>query len=193
MTVPSCTRFRRSSTKPSTVRVCAVHVLGYPAHGGTVRAAGDLNGGSGGGEGSRTERQGRQAVRGPAQEGHEQVTGGCHLELTRLLEQGRKEQREQPEQEEQRQWQRRQHSAEEGCRPQGREEVELAAGSPQQRQEGPSRSAEAARLGIEGRYKHHRPLSVWTGDIHVTCNGARGRAPDDPAAPGADRHRPRGR
>src|SRR5215207_3591644 len=85
----------RLQADPSPERACVRrHVWGIRSHRGAARAAGDLNGGRDDGEGPRTERERRQAVRGSAQEGHEQVAGRRDLELARLLEQGRKEQRE---------------------------------------------------------------------------------------------------
>jgi thiamine biosynthesis lipoprotein len=52
-----------------------------------------VRGGTGNGQGSRTERQERQAVRGPSEEGHEQVARSRDLELRGIVEQGRQEQR----------------------------------------------------------------------------------------------------
>src|SRR4029079_2336497 len=75
------------------------------------------------GEGSWPQRQERQAVRGTAKEGHEQVARRRDLELTRRVEPRWKELGQQPEQEEQRQ--RRQQSPEGGRGPQGREGLEL--------------------------------------------------------------------
>ena len=65
----------------------------------------------------RFKRQERQAVRGPAQEGHEQAACGLDRQLAQCFEQGRKEKRE-------RQW--RLEVTEARRRPRGRQEVELA-------------------------------------------------------------------
>src|SRR5215213_7016892 len=81
------------------------------------------------GKRSRFQRQERQAVRGPAEEGHEQGPRRGDLQRERRvgqrrLEEGRQEQlvgqRQQPEQQEQRLRQRRQPQAEAGGGPQGR-------------------------------------------------------------------------
>src|SRR5215207_477266 len=143
---------RPEGSRP-TESACAQAEVGYteadqPEGPSWTKEAGDH------GEGSRFERQERQAIRGPAQEGHEQVACGRYLELARLIEQRRQEQRLQPEQPQQRTRQRRQPGAEEGGRPQGRQEVQLAdrgeaddgdsetaPGGAQERQEGPDGSA----------------------------------------------------
>src|SRR5579884_1029156 len=77
------------------------------------------------GQGPRTQREERQAVRGPAQEGDEQVTGGGDRQLRRLLQPRRQEQRLESEPQELRQRQRRQQGAEGRGRTEGRKEVEL--------------------------------------------------------------------
>ncbi len=46
------------------------------------------------GKGSRSQREGRQAIRGPAQEGDEQVAGSSDRQHPRRLEQGRQAQRQ---------------------------------------------------------------------------------------------------
>src|SRR2546423_5899037 len=80
------------------------------------------------GQGSWVEREERQAVRGPAQEGHEQVPRGRDLQLRGLVEPRWQEQRQQPEPPEQRRRKRRQPCPEGRCRTQGRQEVELTDG-----------------------------------------------------------------
>ena len=77
------------------------------------------------GQGPWFEREERQAVRGPAQEGHEQVPGRGDLQLGGVFKPRRQEQRLEPEQEEQRQRERREQGPEGGGRTEGREEVRL--------------------------------------------------------------------
>src|SRR5579862_8314216 len=79
------------------------------------------------GEGPRPERQERQAVRGPAQEGHEQVARRSDRELAGRLEPRRQEQRLGGQRQEQRLGKRRQPRAEGGGGAQGRQEVLVAA------------------------------------------------------------------
>src|SRR5579862_5809690 len=79
------------------------------------------------GEGPRPERQERQAVRGPAQEGHEQVARRSDRELAGRVEPRRQEQRLGGQRQEQRLGKRRQPRAEGGGGAQGRQEVLVAA------------------------------------------------------------------
>src|SRR3954447_22643512 len=64
--------------------------------------------GSDHGQGSRLIREERRAVRGPSQEGHEQVSRCCDRKQRGLVEPRRQELGQQPEPQEQRQRQRRQ-------------------------------------------------------------------------------------
>src|SRR5689334_998581 len=82
------------------------------------------------GKGSRPKRQERQAVRGLAEEGHEQVARRGDLELAGIVQQRRQELGQPPEPPQQRPRQRREYLAEEGRRPEGRQGVELAPRRP---------------------------------------------------------------
>src|SRR4051812_23706404 len=116
-----------------------------------IRAVRPVEGGPHG-KGSRLQRQERQAVRGPAQEGHEQVPRGRDLELRGQLQPRRQELRQQPEQAVERQRQRRQQGAEGSRRPQGRQEVlvvELGARVPDTR--GVKKAVNKVKSTLEAR------------------------------------------
>jgi Sap, sulfolipid-1-addressing protein len=113
-----------------TTLIAALPLLGYLLFHRRAVVEGVGERGVSNGEGSRFERQGRQAIRGPAQEGDEQEPRCGHRQHAGRLEQGREavrqRRREQPQQQEQRKRERRQPRAEAEGRPQGRQGLELS-------------------------------------------------------------------
>src|SRR5688500_2372392 len=90
------------------------------AGGSPVGAQRSTRGAIGNGQGPRSVREGRQAVRGPAQEGDEQAARGLDRQLSGRLVEGRQEER---------QGKRRVEIPEARRRPRGRQEVELSGRS----------------------------------------------------------------